>query len=256
MLHDRAVLKKMFTERQHIYGMWTTLSDPSVAELFASILRPDFIAVDMEHTTITLTEAKNIFSVVQANGCSALPRLASHDGVQMKRLLDAGADGVIVPAVNNKQELETIIESLKYMPVGKRGYGIARAHGYGEKFDHYATNWNDSALLIIIIESIEGVNNIEELVSHPEVDGILVGSYDLSGSLNMPGKLMDEAVQKAEAHIFTVCKKYNKSCGIMIRAIDRDALKAVHDKVNFVMLSTDIGILVEWASNARKIINR
>lgn len=117
MLHDRAELKTMFTEKQHIYGMSTTLADPSVAELFASILRPDFIAIDMEYTTITLAEAKNIFA---ANGCNALPRLVSHDGVQMKRLLDAGADGVIVPAVNNKQELENIIQSLKYMPVGKR----------------------------------------------------------------------------------------------------------------------------------------
>lgn len=72
----------------------------------------------------------------------------------------------------------------------------------------------------------------------------------------MSGKLMDEAVQKAEASIFKVCKKYNKSCGMLIREVDHDALKKVHDKVNFVMLSTDIGILVDWASKARKIISR
>jgi 2-dehydro-3-deoxyglucarate aldolase len=255
MIKNRIILKNQLRNKELTYGAWTASSDPTIAELFSTILQPKFVAVDLEHSTISLEASKNIFTVIQANGCCALPRLSSSlDNVEIRRLMDAGADGIIAPAVNNKHELENIINAMKYPPLGRRGYGISRAQGYGENFNDYADTWNDSSILIIIIETIEGVEHIDELVSNDMVDGILIGEYDLSGSLNMPGKLTDIKVQEAFNTILKCCHKYNKSCGILLSEVNEAILKNAKQKANFIVLSTDILILSQWATITRTLI--
>lgn len=251
---ERVHLKRMFKKRQLIYGAWTASSDPLIAELFSTILKPNFIGVDLEHSTISLEKAKNIFSVAQAKGCQVLPRVSSHEKGQIRRLMDAGADGIIVPAVNNKHELENIIKEMKYPPLGERGYGISRAQGYGENFKDYTSQWNGSSILIIIIETIEGVKNVEELVSNKLVDGVLIGEYDISGSFNVPGKITDDRVQEAKKTIIECCDKYKKSCGILLSEVNKLELKKAQEKANFIILSTDILILSQWSKKVNELI--
>ncbi len=254
MIIRRTELKKQLQNRNLIYAAWTASPDPTIAELFAMILKPGFIGVDMEHSTISLEAAKNIFSVAQSNGCCAIPRLASHDSSHIRRLMDAGADGIIVPAVNNISELNNIVKAMKYPPVGQRGYGVSRAQGYGGSFNEYTATWNDSSILIIIIETIDGINNIEELVSNTAVDGVLIGEYDISGSLNIPGKTTAPEVQKAVNTIFECCHKHQKSCGILLGEVNESALKTAQQKANFIVLSTDILILSQWSKTVRDLI--
>lgn len=254
MMNNRIILKNQLQNRELTYGAWTASSDPTIAELFSTILQPKFVAVDLEHSTISLEVAKNIFTAIQSNGCCALPRLSSLDNVEIRRLMDAGADGIIVPSVNNKEELENIIKAMKYPPLGRRGYGISRAQGYGINFNEYAATWNKSSILIIIIETIDGVKNVDELVSNDMVDGILIGEYDLSGSLNIPGKLTDTKVQEAVNTVLECCHKHKKSCGILLNEVNEITLKNAKQKANFIVLSTDILILSGWAMAARTLI--
>lgn len=254
MIDNRIALKNQLRNRELTYGAWTSSSDPMVAELFSTMLQPRFIAVDLEHSTISLEAAKNIFTAIQANGCCAIPRLASLDHADIRRLMDAGADGVIAPAVSNKEQLENIVKAMKYPPLGKRGYGISRAQGYGINFNEYTDTWNSSSILIIIIETIDGVKHIDELVNNDMVDGVLVGEYDLSGSLNIPGKITDIKVQEAVNKVLECCHKYKKSCGLLLSEVNETTLKTAQQKANFIVLSTDILILSQWAMATKKLI--
>ena len=150
-------------ERERVFGGWTSLGHPGITEILAAS-HVDFIGIDLEHSTITLAQAQAIITASQAAGVPCLPRLASHNGEQVKRLLDAGADGIIVPDVAEPAQVEQLIRWLKYPPEGQRHFGVARAHGYGFAFDDYVNQWNQRAVLIIQVESIEAVDNVERSI--------------------------------------------------------------------------------------------
>ena len=117
-----------------VFGAWTSLYHPSITEIFAST-GVDFIGIDIEHSTISLGQTQRIIAAAHAGKTACLPRIASHNGEQIKRVLDSGADGIIVPNVATQAEVERLVEWCKYPPAGKRSYGVARAQGYGLKFD-------------------------------------------------------------------------------------------------------------------------
>src|SRR5205823_2090686 len=133
-------------------------------------------------------QSQRIIAASQAAGVSCLPRVASHNGEQIKRLVDSGADGIIVPMVSTAEEVQAIVDWSKYFPTGKRSYGVARAQGYGFDFEKYTAEWNSRSVILIQIESIRGVENVSELLGHDAIDGVMIGPYDLSGSLGIPGQ--------------------------------------------------------------------
>ena len=103
---------------------------------------------------------------------------------------------------------------MHYPPVGRRGFGVAAAHEYGRRFEEYVQASNESLSMVIQVETIAGVENIEMLASHPAVDAIMVGPYDLSGSIGVPGRLNDKRVVKACNTIIQACKRHRISCGM------------------------------------------
>ena len=135
----------------------------------------------MEHTPISLSSAQRIITISQGYNIPCLPRPVSHSNNFFKPILDSGSDGLIVQMVNNYAQVETISNFIKYPPLGERTFGVNRAHSYGLDFDGYIKSWNKESILIIQIESKEGVENIEEITTHPSVDGVMIGPYDLSG---------------------------------------------------------------------------
>ena len=150
----------------------------------------------MEHTSISLSSAQKIITISQGYNVSCLPRPVSHSNNYFKPILDSGSDGLIVQMVNNYAQTEKISNLIKYPPLGERTYGVNRAHSYGLDFDGYIKSWNEESILIIQIESQEGVDNIEEITSHPSVDGVMIGPYDLSGSYGIPGDINNEIIEK------------------------------------------------------------
>ena len=115
----------------------------------------DFLGIDIEHSTINQEQSQRIIAACDAHGVACLPRVATHNHEAIKRILDSGADGVIVPTVETPQQVEKLIEWSKYPPMGKRGFGIARAQGYGHSFEEYTSNWNETSILVIQIESVQ-----------------------------------------------------------------------------------------------------
>lgn len=254
MIEKRERLKARLKNRKRIFAGWTSLAHPSIAEIFARA-GFDFIGIDIEHSTISQEQSQRIIAACQGNGTPCLPRVASHNIEMIKRLLDSGADGIIVPMVSMPEEVEQLISWCKYPPLGKRSFGIARGQGYGFDFDQYTKTWNESSSFIIQVESIQGVENIEKLLSYDDVDGAMIGPYDLSGTLGVPGKLDHPSVAEACKKVIVACAKFSKACGTQIIEPDMNNIEAVFSKgYTFVVLASDIFILWKWAERIKDLI--
>ena len=256
LISRRLALRTKFKRNQRIFGAWTSFAHPSISEIFAGA-GVDFVGIDIEHSTISQEQSQRIIAACQASRTPCLPRVASHNMEMIKRLLDSGADGIIVPMVNNLSEAEEIVSWVKYSPVGKRSFGVARAQGYGKNFDEYTRSWNRSSTLIIQIESMEGVENIEQILSLDEIDGVMVGPYDLSGSLRIPGQLDHPKVKAACQRVIKACDALGKSCGTQLIEPDEPGIRrAFNSGFNFVVLASDVFILWKWAERMQNNIKR
>jgi 2-dehydro-3-deoxyglucarate aldolase len=252
----RIELKNKFNNRKKIFGGWTSIGHPSNTEIIARS-NVDFIGIDIEHSTISQDQSQRIIAACHDNEILCLPRVASHNMESIKRLIDSGADGIIMPMVTSAEEVKKLISWTKYPPIGKRSYGIARAQGYGFDFEEYVKNWNDSSILIVQIESINGVKNIQEILSFKEINGVMIGPYDLSGSLNIPGELNHPKVTKAAKQVIQACSKYNKSCGThIINPSDENIKNALKEGYTFAALASDVFILWNWSKNISSSIKK
>ena len=249
-------LKTRLRSRQLVFGSWVSFSNPSITEIFAS-QNFDFHAIDMEHTTISLEQAQRIIAASQGYGVPCLPRPVSHSNDYIKPLLDSGADGIIAPLVNSAEQSQALLELIKFPPEGKRSFGVNRAHAYGAAFDSYLDNWNSSSVFIAQIESIEAVTNIDEILANPELDAVMIGPYDMSGSLGIPGQIQHPKMLEAEKQVINSCKQVGKSCGTQISDFNSENVNIALEKgYTFIIASSDLFILNSWAQNASRIMRK
>ena len=240
------MLKERLRKRDRLFGGWLSFSHPSITEIFGNA-GFDFMAVDMEHSTISLDQAQRIIAASQAAGVPCLPRAVSHSNDHFKPLLDSGADGLLVQMVETPEQVEHLVDCLKYPPAGKRTFGLNRAQSYGFEFDSYIEKWNEESVLLLQIESASGVENIDSLLGFEEVDGVMIGPYDMSGSLGVPGQVHHPKVAEASERVIRSCLKFGKSCGTQLADPDR---KSVEDLIgrghNFVFMGSDLFVLWKW----------
>jgi len=193
-------IKTKLSRKEVSLGSWITLGHPGIGEIMASC-GFDWLTIDMEHSAITLAECQNLVQVIELAGCSPLVRVGENDPNLIKRVMDTGAHGVIVPQVNSQKEALQAVKSVKYPPEGERGVGLARAQGYGTSFDEYR-RWNEQESIVIVqIEHREAVRHLKEILSVQGVDGFIVGPYDLSASLGFPGEFSRPAFLRAMERI-------------------------------------------------------
>jgi len=253
---ERKKLKDSLRNREKLFGAWVSYAEPSITETFAKA-GFDFLAIDMEHSTITLPQAQRIIAASQFYNVPCLPRPVSHSNDFFKPLLESGSDGLLVQMVNTTDEVEKIINYLKYPPIGKRSYGVNRAQEYGFEFNNYITNWNDESTLIIQVESIEAVNNIDNLLSFDQIDGVMIGPYDISGSLGVPGETNHPKVIEASKKVINSCKKFGKSCGTQLNDPNPKNIQSLFDLgYTYAILGSDLFVLWKWAEQMQQIIKK
>ena len=144
-------------------GSWITLGHPAIAEIMAES-GFDWLTVDLEHSTITIREAEDLIRIIELKGVIPLVRLTSNSSEQIKRVMDAGAHGVVVPMVCSGDDARAAVSAVRYPPVGKRGVGLARAQGYGSSFEMYRSWQENEAIVVVQVEHIDAVNNLEEIL--------------------------------------------------------------------------------------------
>ncbi len=254
IVKQRIELKRKLRNRERLFAGWISYAHPSITETFARA-GFDFIAIDMEHSTISIEQAQRIIASSQSEGVPCLPRPVSHSNDYFKPLLESGADGLLVQMVNTPEEIETIISHLKYPPVGNRSYGVNRAHAYGFDFDEYIKNWNDSSSFIIQVESIAAVNNIDKLLAFDEIDGVMVGPYDISGSLGVPGQTTHPSVIEASKKVIEACERYGKSCGTQVADVSPDSVQSLFDLgYTYAILGSDLFVLWKWSEQMQGLM--
>lgn len=222
-------------------GSWITLGHPSIAEIMAKS-GFDWLTVDMEHSAITLDQAQQLIQIIELSGVTPLVRVGENDPTLIKRVMDAGAHGVIVPMVNCKDDAINAVNAVKYPPIGTRGVGLARAQGYGLEFEKYREWVNKESIVIVQIEHIEAVNNLEEILDVDGVDGSIIGPYDLSGSLGYPGEFDRQEVKQALLRYEDICKKMNKPMGFHVVQPDSEIAISYKGK-GYVFLAVGIDML-------------
>jgi 2-dehydro-3-deoxyglucarate aldolase len=233
-------LKQKLKNRQNTIGSWITIGHQVVIDVLAEA-GFDWLCIDLEHTAIDYNELQVLIGFIQSHNIAALVRVYKNEEVVIKRVLDAGADGIIVPMICSAEEAKQAVGYARYPPVGKRGVGLNRAQRYGFGFEEYK-KWLDENLVIIAqIEHIDGVNNIAEIIATPNIDGVFIGPYDLSASLGIPGMYNEPIVMEALRKFEAACLS---SSGITMgyHVIEPD-INLVHEKqqagYNFIAFSTD-----------------
>jgi len=249
-------LKSKLNNNELTLGSWVTIGHPAVIEIMASA-GFEWLVVDMEHTSIDLTTAHNLIATIQANGMKALVRVSKNEEVIIKKVLDIGADGIVVPMVKSKEDALEAIDYAKYPPVGKRGVGLFRAQKYGLGFDEYK-NWvNEELVIIAQIEHIKAVENIEEIINTEGIDGVIIGPYDLSGSMGYPGEYERSDVKKAIEDVLLACKKNSVPSGFHVIESDSSKLKErIAQGCTFLAYSLDFFFLGDSARSGMDTIKK
>lgn len=247
-------LKKKLKDNQLTIGSWVMTPDSLIVEVMA-LAGFEWLVVDLEHTAIDLQTAENLIRTIQGNKMNALVRVSKNEEVIIKKVLDMGADGIIVPMVCSKDDAIKAINFAKYPPLGKRGVGLYRASRYGTEFEEYKKWVNEELVIIAQVEHVDAVNNLEKIVNVDGIDGILIGPYDLSGSIGHPGKFEKEEFKNIIQEALDICKKNKISSGFHVVDTDPEKLKfRVDQGCTFLAYGIDYLFLRDAAIKGMSVI--
>jgi 2-dehydro-3-deoxyglucarate aldolase/4-hydroxy-2-oxoheptanedioate aldolase len=180
-------VKHMLKDGRKTAGAWLQIGSPMTAEIMSQA-GFDWLMIDMEHAPVDFMTLINQMQAVTGGGAIPLVRAPWNDFVTIKRILDAGAYGLLVPYVNTREEAEAAVKACQYPPKGIRGVaGSPRAAGYGQNVSNYLPYANDQILILTAAETAEAVENLDHILTVPDLDGIFIGPMDLSTSLGHMG---------------------------------------------------------------------
>jgi 2-keto-3-deoxy-L-rhamnonate aldolase RhmA len=205
-------IKKKLIGRELLFGTIITIPSTEIIEIFCQA-GLDWLFVDLEHSALSIKDAQLLLQVAGPK-IPCLIRVPSNDEVQVKKALDIGASGIIVPQVKTIEDAKHAVQLCKYPPDGVRSVGISRAQGYGDRFQEYIDSANKEIAVVIQIEHIDAVDNIENILTVSGIDCLFIGPYDLSASMNRTGLITDKDVQKAINHVKNCADKAKVPLGI------------------------------------------
>ncbi len=247
-------VKALWSEGKAAVGTWLVLGSPIVAEITAN-MGFDWVVVDTEHGSIDIGATQSIIQAVATTDTVPMVRVPWNAPLPIKRALDAGAYGLVIPMVNSRQEAVDAVQACRYPPIGARSYGGPRARLYGgvDYFEHA----NEEIALIVQIEHIDAVNRVDEILSVAGVDGFFIGPSDLAISMGLkPG--LDNTDPKhvaAVSKILASGKKHGVAGGIQVGSPEA-VNKCIAEGFKFIALSSDEGFMSSAASAAVGKISR
>src|SRR5436309_1709207 len=209
-------VKKALRTGQPAIGTWLSLGSITAARFMA---RTGFmwLTVDIEHSLVDWETATHLFASIADAGCTALARVPANRHDHIKRVLDNGAHGIVVPMVNSREEAQAAVSAALYPPVGNRSVGgSVHALNFGTDANDYYAHVNDELLIVLQCEHIQAVENADSIFSVPGIDAIFVGPNDLAASMRTKdGKPPSaEATSQAMKHILTTCRKHKVAAGL------------------------------------------
>jgi 2-keto-3-deoxy-L-rhamnonate aldolase RhmA len=205
---------KTLLQERPVVGPIISLPCPDVADLLARA-GFDYLWIDLEHSPMDIGDAQ---MMIQAAG-GRLPcviRVPEVSEAWIKKALDTGCDGVVIPQIRSAAEARAAVAWCQYPPAGRRGAALTRAHAFGLSFAQYVAQANDGLAIILQIEHIDAVNDIEGILRTPGVAALFVGPFDLSGSIGMLGQIQAPEVQAAIGCVVDACKASDMPLGLFV----------------------------------------
>ncbi|NBX12885.1 MAG: 2,4-dihydroxyhept-2-ene-1,7-dioic acid aldolase [Acidimicrobiia bacterium] len=199
------------------------IPSPDVAELLASG-GFDWVTIDLEHGAIARHQLPDLFRAIELHGAVPLARVALPDGSLCQQALDSGAVGVVIPRVESASQLTEIVAGCMWPPSGKRGVGFSRANLFGRMFEDYKTE-AQQPLIVAQIESKNAVTSIASLLAVRGLDAVMIGPYDLSASLGVPGQVDHPDVRACVSEVLKACRKAGVPSGMHVVTPDPKRLE-------------------------------
>jgi 4-hydroxy-2-oxoheptanedioate aldolase len=240
----RAKLKRGETS----VGTWLTLPDPVSARLMARV-GFDWLTVEMEHTPVNFETAADSFALIAGNNCVPLARVPWNTGENIKRVLDTGAYGIVVPMVNSRAEAEAAVRAARYQPLGERSIG-GQLHAANFDTDPatYYARANNEILVVLMIEHVDAIEAADEILSVPGVDVAFIGPNDLTNSMGKKPVFESDDKQFTAAlkHILKTAKKHGVAPGIHV--LDAAAAqRRIAEGFQFVAITSEAGMMLAKA---------
>jgi 2-dehydro-3-deoxyglucarate aldolase/4-hydroxy-2-oxoheptanedioate aldolase len=245
--------KERVKKGETVMGGHIFLPNPSMAEAMVSF-GYEYIWIDGEHGSFDKEEILNHIIAVNGAGAGAFVRVVAGEPYFIKPVVEMGPDGVIFPMICSAEEARRALDACIYPPKGKRGFGPRRANRYGLISDKEYLDSIDKALVKIVqIEHKDGVDNIDDILNVKGIDGIVIGPYDLSGSLGLLGQLKHPDVLDCCKKIVASCKARHIPCGTSIGSGDGEYIKFwLGQELNFIFCGDDLSFVKAGAEAAIK----
>jgi 4-hydroxy-2-oxoheptanedioate aldolase len=240
-------LKRRLKAGKGTIGSWLSIGHPTIAEVMGQA-GFDWLIVDMEHGILDLEGVHLLVLTLAGTATSSLVRVPWNDPVIIKRVLETGPMGILVPQINSAQEVEQAVRAVRYPPQGIRGVGCQRPAGFGAWFDEYLEHANEETLTAVQIETTSAVQHLEEILSVEGLDLIFIGANDLAASMGLFNQPQHAQVQDAIRHILATAKKAGIPAGLMAGDPD-DAKRRLAEGFGFVGVGHDVGFLSSTCRN-------
>ena len=229
-------------------GPTVSFSDASVTEALAA--NADYIWIDLEHSPTNFESMVNHIIACRACGVPGIVRVPSGEIAWIKRVLDAGADGIILPQAQSVEEVRAFVAACRYPMQGTRGYGPRRSTNYGRLGnDKYLPQANTETFVVGQIEARNLVDNIDELVAIDGLDGVVIGPYDLSGSYELPGNIDHPTVAEAIQISIDKCREAGIYVGVGMGSSAATAKRWHAAGAHWAMVGADYQYMVQFADN-------
>ncbi len=244
-------IKKKLANGDVTVGSWMQICDASVAELMGRA-GYDWVAVDLEHGDAQNRELANIFRALELGGTLPFARVPDTSSTHIKQCLDSGAKGLIFPMIESSKQLEEAISWALYPPLGKRGIGYCRANLFGKHFDTYLET-ADQIPIVAQIEDIKAVESLDAILTVKGLDAIMIGPYDLSGSMDLTGQLEHPEFNRVMDEIAAKALQHKIPMGLHIVQPDQESLLAKIDQgYQFIAYGIDTVFLYGSSENPVK----
>ncbi|XOV86410.1 MAG: HpcH/HpaI aldolase/citrate lyase family protein [Pseudomonadota bacterium] len=244
-MRKNTALEKWRAGEQTIGG-WLSLANTHSAEMLANA-GFDWLCVDLQHGLLDYSDLRHMLPAISTTETIPLVRVSGNNPSEIMKVLDAGAMGVIVPLVNNRAEAEAAVSACMYPPLGMRSFGPVRAALYGGR--GYASEANSEIACIVMIETREGIEKLEEIVTTPGLGGVYIGPSDLALALGLPpaGDTDNELHLETVGRILETCKQHKVPVGIHTGGLAWTQ-RRLEAGFNFVTLGSDAGFMMSAAA--------
>jgi 4-hydroxy-2-oxoheptanedioate aldolase len=238
-------VKRLWSEGKHTVGAWLSIPDAFATEVMAQI-GFDWLCIDMQHGLMSYTQAVPMLQAISTTNVIPLARVPWNEPSIIMKMLDAGAWGVVVPLINTRADAEAAVAACRYPPLGIRSFGPTRASVYAGA--DYASRANDEVLCIVMIETQQALENLDDIMSVPGVDACYIGPADLSFALGLPPRTdSDEPAHVAAvARILEAARRHGVVPGIHTGS-PAFAARCVEQGFQMVTLTSDASCMARGA---------